>query len=71
MVIGAMLVKHITHLSNQDTIEMIQENPYMQYLEVRKGLLGPQLDKLATEGMEKCTFLAKTCTFISFSFVIR
>ena len=32
MVIGAMLVKHITRLSDQDTIEMIQENPYMQYL---------------------------------------
>lgn len=32
MVIGAMLVKHIIRLSDQDTIEMIQENPYMQYL---------------------------------------
>ncbi|MBQ6202903.1 MAG: IS5 family transposase [Prevotella sp.] len=32
MVIGAMIVKHITRLSDQDTIEMIQENPYMQYL---------------------------------------
>lgn len=27
-----MLVKHISRLSDQDTIEMIQENPYMQYL---------------------------------------
>lgn len=32
MVIGALIVKHITRLSDQDTIEMIQENPYMQYL---------------------------------------
>ena len=32
MVIGAMLVKHIPRLSDQGTIEMIQENPYMQYL---------------------------------------
>ena len=32
MVIGAMIVKHITRLSDQDTIGMIQENPYMQYL---------------------------------------
>ena len=32
MVIGAMLVKHITRLSDSDTIDMIRENPYMQYL---------------------------------------
>ena len=32
MVIGALLVKHITRLSDVDTIQMIRENPYMQYL---------------------------------------
>ena len=32
MVIGAMLVKHIVRLSDRDTIDMIRENPYMQYL---------------------------------------
>ena len=32
MVIGAMLIKHTTRLSDVDTIQMIQENPYMQYL---------------------------------------
>ena len=31
MVIAAMLIKHITRLSDVDTIEMIRENPYMQY----------------------------------------
>ena len=29
MVIGAMLVKHLTRLSDVDTIEMIRENPYI------------------------------------------
>jgi len=32
MVIGAMIIKHSTHLSDVDTVEMIRENPYMQYL---------------------------------------
>lgn len=32
MVIGAMVIKHATRLSDVDTIQMIQENPYMQYL---------------------------------------
>ena len=32
MVIGAMIIKHATRLSDVDTIQMIQENPYMQYL---------------------------------------
>lgn len=32
MVIGAMIVKHTTRLSDVDTIQMIQENPYMQYM---------------------------------------
>ena len=32
MVIGAMIIKHATRLSDVDTIEMIRENPYMQYL---------------------------------------
>ena len=32
MVIGAMIIKHATRLSDVDTIQMILENPYMQYL---------------------------------------
>lgn len=32
MVIGAMIIKHATRLSDVDTIQMIQENPYMQYM---------------------------------------
>ena len=32
MVIGAMIIKPATRLSDVDTIEMIRENPYMQYL---------------------------------------
>ena len=32
MIIGAMIIKHKLNLSDEETIEMIQENPYMQYL---------------------------------------
>lgn len=32
MVIGAMLIKHKMNLSDEETIQMIRENPYMQYL---------------------------------------
>ena len=32
MVIGAMVIKHETRLSDAETVEMIRENPYMQYL---------------------------------------
>ena len=32
MVIGAMIVKHAMRLSDVDTVELIRENPYMQYL---------------------------------------
>lgn len=32
MVIGALIVKHKLNLSDEETIEMIKENPYMQYL---------------------------------------
>lgn len=32
MVIGALIVKHKLNLSDEETIEMIRENPYMQYL---------------------------------------
>jgi hypothetical protein len=32
MVVGAMLVKHKLGLSDQETIDIIRENPYMQYL---------------------------------------
>lgn len=32
MVIGALIVKHKLNLSDEETVEMIQENPYMQYL---------------------------------------
>ncbi len=32
MVIGAMIVKHMTRLSDEETIMAIQENPFMQYL---------------------------------------
>ena len=31
MVLAAMFIKHITGLSDRETIAMIQENPYMQY----------------------------------------
>ena len=31
MVIAAMIIKHATRLSDVDTVEMIRENPYMQY----------------------------------------
>ncbi len=32
MVVGAMMVKHKLGLSDQETIDIIRENPYMQYL---------------------------------------
>jgi hypothetical protein len=32
MVVGALIVKHIENLSDDKTIQAIQENPYMQYL---------------------------------------
>ena len=32
MVIGAMIVKHKLSLSDEETIQIIRENPYMQYL---------------------------------------
>lgn len=32
MVIGALIVKHKLNLSDEETIEMIRENPYMQYM---------------------------------------
>jgi len=32
MVIGALIVKHVERLSDEKTIQAIQENPYMQYL---------------------------------------
>ena len=31
MVIAAMIIKHTTRLSDVDTVEMIRENPYMQF----------------------------------------
>ena len=31
MIIGAMIIKHIRRLTDEATIEEIQENPYMQY----------------------------------------
>ncbi len=31
MVVGAMIVKHKLNLSDEETIEIIRENPYMQY----------------------------------------
>ena len=32
MVVGALIVKHVENLSDEKTIRVIQENPYMQYL---------------------------------------
>ena len=32
MVVGALIVKHVESLSDEKTIQVIQENPYMQYL---------------------------------------
>ena len=32
MVVGALIVKHVKNLSDEKTIQAIQENPYMQYL---------------------------------------
>lgn len=32
MVLGAMIIKHKLNLGDDETIEMIRENPYMQYL---------------------------------------
>jgi hypothetical protein len=32
MVVGALIVKHVEGLSDEKTIQSIQENPYMQYL---------------------------------------
>lgn len=32
MVVGALIVKHIENLSDEKTIQAIQENPYMQYM---------------------------------------
>ncbi|WP_442903898.1 transposase [Hallella sp.] len=31
MVVGALIVKHVEGLSDEKTIQAIQENPYMQY----------------------------------------
>lgn len=31
MIVGALIIKHQMNLSDRDTIELIQENPYMQY----------------------------------------
>ncbi len=31
MVFGALIVKHVEGLSDEKTIQTIQENPYMQY----------------------------------------
>ena len=40
MVIGAMIVKHKLNLSDEETIQIIRENPYMQYLCGLKELTG-------------------------------
>ena len=32
MVIGAMIIKHKLNLSDEETIQIIRENPYMQYM---------------------------------------
>ncbi|MBP5772348.1 MAG: transposase, partial [Bacteroidaceae bacterium] len=32
MVVGALIVKHVEDLSDEKTIQVIRENPYMQYL---------------------------------------
>lgn len=32
MIVGAFIVKHVENLSDEKTIQSIQENPYMQYL---------------------------------------
>ena len=32
MVVGALIVKHVEKLSDEKTIQVIQENPYMQYM---------------------------------------
>lgn len=32
MVVGELIVKHVEKLSDEKTIQAIQENPYMQYL---------------------------------------
>ena len=32
MVVGALIVKHVENLSDEKTIQVIRENPYMQYL---------------------------------------
>ena len=32
MIVGALIVKHVENLSDEKTIQVIQENPYMQYL---------------------------------------
>jgi len=31
LVIGALIVKHKLHLSDEETVMQIQENPYLQY----------------------------------------
>ena len=32
MIVGALIVKHVENLSDEKTIQVIRENPYMQYL---------------------------------------
>jgi hypothetical protein len=32
LIIGAMIIKHKLNLGDEETIQMIQENPYMQYM---------------------------------------
>lgn len=61
MVIGAMIIKHMLNLSDEETIKLIQENPYMQYfvgLEAFKTeqIFSPELLSIARKRMNENTF---------------
>ena len=61
MVVGALIVKHVENLSDEKTIQAIQENPYMQYLLglskfTEKPVLVPELFVLIRKRLDQDFF---------------
>ena len=61
MVVGALIVKHVENLSDEKTIQVIQENPYMQYLLglpcfTEKPVFVPELFVLIRKRLDKKFF---------------
>lgn len=63
LVIGAVIIKHKLCLSDVETVQQIQENPYLQYF---VGLPGYQL----TEPFAPSLFVAMSPLNIEFSFYL-